>query len=49
MKELIGTCNRCDDAVYCKDGFFDGVLHEGKLLCIVCSEQAESEEASTKR
>ncbi|WP_209368428.1 hypothetical protein [Sediminibacillus dalangtanensis] len=49
MKELIGNCIRCNKAVYCKDGFFDGIHHEGKLLCVDCSEQDELEEESDKQ
>ncbi|SDQ66146.1 hypothetical protein [Virgibacillus salinus] len=42
MKELIGQCQSCGQNVYCKDGFFDGVQKNGKLLCNECVNEKES-------
>ncbi|MFG6147032.1 hypothetical protein [Halobacillus sp. B23F22_1] len=39
MIELVGTCADCGKAVYCKDGFLDGVIDENQhLLCNRCVE-----------
>jgi hypothetical protein len=38
MKELVGYCSACSKAIYCKDGFLDGVViqEENILLCFIC-------------
>ncbi|SDL80369.1 hypothetical protein SAMN05216244_0813 [Sediminibacillus halophilus] len=48
MKELIGNCVRCNKAVYCRDGFFDGVHHKGKLFCMDCNEKVKLEESMNR-
>lgn len=40
MKELVGTCIRCQKDVLCTDGFFNGItLESGSILCFVCKDQ----------
>ncbi|MGC4375369.1 hypothetical protein WD019_00315 [Fictibacillus sp. Mic-4] len=42
MKELIGNCSLCGKAIYCLDGFFNGVYQEdGKIVCFDCFEEIE--------
>lgn len=41
LKELIGVCEGCGKEVFCEDGFFDGVVEEGRLLCNHCAEKSE--------
>ncbi|WP_199868544.1 hypothetical protein [Virgibacillus senegalensis] len=41
MKEIIGKCSECEKTVYCRDGFFDGIQYEGKLICPDCAERME--------
>ncbi|WP_276208241.1 hypothetical protein [Gracilibacillus sp. YIM 98692] len=42
MKEFVGECSECGAAVYCKDGFLDGVHEDGMLFCSACSEGRDS-------
>ncbi|WP_339227507.1 hypothetical protein NSQ77_18315 [Oceanobacillus sp. FSL K6-2867] len=44
MRELIGTCVKCKEEVYCKDGFFDGVHKGGKLFCNPCAAKLDKKE-----
>ncbi|RXT07042.1 DUF6306 domain-containing protein [Ammoniphilus sp. CFH 90114] len=40
MRDLIGTCIRCQKDIYCTDGFFNGItLESGNNLCLVCKDQ----------
>ncbi|WP_208590112.1 hypothetical protein [Gracilibacillus suaedae] len=36
MYEEVGRCAECDETIYCKDGFLDGVHHNGKVYCWQC-------------
>ncbi|NQD68355.1 hypothetical protein HP456_20820 [Bacillus haikouensis] len=45
MKEHVGYCDCCGKALYCLDGFFNGVKTDsGKNLCFDCDEQEEKKE-----
>lgn len=45
MKELVGICAECYHDVYCKDGFFDGiVLEDGTIRCFACQKNDTQEE-----
>ncbi|WP_256521831.1 hypothetical protein [Halobacillus sp. A5] len=40
MFELVGTCSVCGKAVYCRDGFLDGIIDEEQMLkCNECEEK----------
>ncbi|MBM7704408.1 hypothetical protein [Metabacillus iocasae] len=39
MKEYVGTCGQCGKAVYCCDGFLNGVVVDGKVFCFLCVEK----------
>ncbi|HET7629699.1 MAG TPA: hypothetical protein VFK44_15100 [Bacillales bacterium] len=42
MKEFIGTCKICNKAVYCENGFFNGILLPGhEYLCYDCDEKQQ--------
>ncbi|SHN10730.1 hypothetical protein [Gracilibacillus kekensis] len=41
MDEKVGQCAECNQAVYCKAGFLDGVYQDGKLLCASCDDKKE--------
>lgn len=44
MRELIGTCHHCGIAIYCEDGFFNGVLLPGhKYRCFECDDELSEE------
>ncbi|GAA3408240.1 hypothetical protein ACFFNY_12520 [Paenibacillus hodogayensis] len=34
--ELVGHCRLCKAAVYCRDGFLDGVTENQALYCHAC-------------
>lgn len=44
MKDLVGYCAKCKIAVYCLDGFINGVAGEKNctLLCFDCYEKLEA-------
>lgn len=42
MHELVGACTMCGKAIYCREGFLDGVVLEDKsLVCFECLEPTE--------
>lgn len=42
MKEQVSTCKRCGKALYCLDGFFNGVItDDGSTWCFECNEKEE--------
>ncbi|WP_180954207.1 hypothetical protein [Bacillus sp. M6-12] len=45
MIELVGKCNCCERAIYCRDGFLDGekLGKNGELCCFPCLENMENE------
>ena len=48
MKEYVGVCAECEKAIYCEDGFLNGVVREDKqLICFECSE-AEKQKCPDK-
>ncbi len=49
--EWIGSCCSCGKAVYCRDGFLDGVLDdEQRLFCHSCyAEHEEKPPEKTKK
>ncbi|MFB5661586.1 hypothetical protein [Alteribacillus sp. HJP-4] len=46
MKEKVGNCADCHVAVYCMDGFLNGVITDSKrVLCFSCAESARAEKS----
>ncbi|WP_363321618.1 hypothetical protein [Polycladomyces subterraneus] len=43
MRELVGPCVCCAKDVYCTDGFLNGIVDEGKILCFDCQEKRKSD------
>ncbi|MCZ8495440.1 MULTISPECIES: hypothetical protein [Priestia] len=39
MKEYVGICTVCQKNVYCLEGFLNGVVVEGKLVCFACEKE----------
>ncbi|WP_164545694.1 hypothetical protein [Paenibacillus albus] len=40
MRELVGQCQQCGNAVYCDDGFLNGmILENGALICSDCADE----------
>ncbi|WP_197090995.1 hypothetical protein [Bacillus sp. FJAT-27231] len=44
MQEPVGTCKKCGKALYCLDGFFNGVKESGAVFCFDCSEEEEKDQ-----
>jgi transposase len=43
MQDFIGTCDVCNENVYCENGFFDGVHVDGNLYCSNCGEKMDND------
>lgn len=42
MQEYVGVCRQCNKAIYCFDGFINGVVdEESRLTCFECSEEKQ--------
>ncbi len=42
MNEIVSKCSRCGKAIYCIDGFFNGIHTDDKItLCFTCAEENE--------
>lgn len=49
MRELVGTCRECGKAVYCENGFLNGILLPGhEYLCYPCDEAKKEREERKK-
>ncbi|HLR54964.1 MAG TPA: hypothetical protein VK078_09615 [Pseudogracilibacillus sp.] len=46
MHELVGYCENCHKAIYCENGFFNGVVLPGHhYLCFECEGKQSKEDA----
>jgi hypothetical protein len=48
VKEYVGICTLCQKKVYCLEGFLNGVVVEGKLMCFACEEKAKCDSCKNK-
>lgn len=48
MKEYVGICTVCQKDVYCLEGFLNGVVVEGKLVCFACEEEEKRDSHKNK-
>lgn len=44
MQERVGTCEKCGKALYCLDGFFNGVKENGSVFCFECVEKEKGDQ-----
>ncbi|KGX83541.1 hypothetical protein [Pontibacillus marinus] len=42
MKELVGYCTKCEQEVFCLNGFLEGeVTNEKEIICYKCLEEKD--------
>lgn len=50
MQEYVGVCQQCNKAIYCFDGFINGVVdEESRLTCFECSEEKQENKKEAER
>lgn len=46
VKEFVGLCSTCQVAIYCFEGFLNGIYKDGQLICFHCDSKKEEEKAN---
>ncbi len=44
MEEVVGECTLCRKHVFCENGFLNGYILDGLLLCLSCYKSTKQRE-----